>query len=849
MLDISNNLNSSLGKKDLSMSNFQNNNTISLNNNISNLSSNTVFNSNNTNNAEVEYFDFSDITNELKKDAATAGVIATSITSGVLKVGENILNGIAYVSTNAISLTAKLLGQTEFSEKLDAKLNEYLAKDKISNIQNNIYTNTNLGKNINEYSYIKFDSDIASKISEVSSTITSAIAACGATFLVGGFASPIIGALSGIGSSASSNAQNDAHGIIATAMILVSGVLNGISWQASGNLYSTFYKEITNSIGQVGIKQTGAIFAKSVANKDFVVKWLKSSFTDIGNYISAGLMSANELIPFITGEKEVTVDNCLDVLGKVALNFGFNVLEDGFRGSLQNYNATQIELRKIARQNKIDEYKALKEKMSTDGYISFLDDFLNDRTTTVTDESYEYMGLYSKLMELKKEISGFDDIPDDIDLNFDPEVFVNQRAIMRQKKIDDYNNALEFSNLLSKHSSISGFLNSLKANGLSNEEIKDLIPDYEKYSELLNNINANDVPEYNNMLKKLSEGSDEHVLGAGLQEYISKQIRKLMADINPDSKADLQKLLDNLETEKILEFTPDELYSTQYYTGYGYNSINCALRGIGDYNSDFTQKRIADIMSVIEKSNGLDSDRILYRGLRKANIFEGLLQDVDFRDPEAIYAALKGTEGIKLTDKGFMSTAKSMNGVMNGNITMEIIAPKGTKGIDVQNFSTCLGEEEFILSPNTQLLITDVSMGLGHDGNKSVIVKCLVDQVGVATSKANYEGTILDKYITQYKTLLDFADNNMKFTLMDDYEYSSHDLEEIFNSFDSKTQEAFDNLDVGISTSSANFNESFDNFVLLFRNFQRSEYQTGKAIDALRERVEMLINFKEKISK
>ena len=96
-------------------------------------------------------------------------------------------------------------------------------------------------------------------------------------------------------------------------------------------------------------------------------------------------------------------------------------------------------------------------------------------------------------MELKKEISGFDDIPDDIDLNFDPEVFVNQRAIMRQKEIDDYNNALEFSNLLSKHPSISGFLNSLKANGLSNEEIKDLIPDYEKYSELLNNINANDV--------------------------------------------------------------------------------------------------------------------------------------------------------------------------------------------------------------------------------------------------------------------------------------------------------------------------------------------------------------------
>ena len=249
-------------------------------------------------------------------------------------------------------------------------------------------------------------------------------------------------------------------------------------------------------------------------------------------------------------------------------------------------------------------------------------------------------------------------------------------------------------------------------------------------------------------------------------------------------------------------------------------------------------------MSVIEKSNGLDSDRILYRGLRKANIFEGLLQDVDFRDPDAIYAALKGTEGIKLTDKGFMSTAKSMNGVMNGNITMEIIAPKGTKGIDVQNFSTCLGEEEFILSPNTQLLITDVSMGLGHDGNKSVIVKCLVDQVDVATSKANYEGTILDKYITQYKTLLDFADNNMKFTLMGDYEYSSHDLEEIFNGFDAKTQEAFANMELEDSHW-----EPFDNFELLFRSFQRSEYQTGKAIDALRERVEMLINFKEKISK
>lgn len=79
MLDISNNLNSSLCKKDLSMYNFQNNNNTSLNNNISNLSSNTVFNSNNTNNAEVKYFDFSDITNELKKDVAIAGVIANQL--------------------------------------------------------------------------------------------------------------------------------------------------------------------------------------------------------------------------------------------------------------------------------------------------------------------------------------------------------------------------------------------------------------------------------------------------------------------------------------------------------------------------------------------------------------------------------------------------------------------------------------------------------------------------------------------------------------------------------------------------------------------------------------------------
>ena len=77
---------------------------------------------------------------------------------------------------------------------------------------------------------------------------------------------------------------------------------------------------------------------------------------------------------------------------------------------------------------------------------------------------------------------------------------------------------------------------------------------------------------------------------------------------------------------------------------------------------------------------------------------------------------------------------------------------------------------------------------------------------------------------------------------MGDYEYSSHDLEEIFNGFDAKTQEAFANMELEDSHW-----EPFDNFELLFRSFQRSEYQTGKAIDALRERVEMLINFKEKI--
>ena len=289
--------------------------------------------------------------------ASTGAVLANTITSGVLDLGEGIVDGLAWCGGKIVEGGSWLLGSVvglfdqnagqaikDFGVERDNDVKEFMEVDWIGKANDWFYNETAIGRHLNEASLMKYDSETAQKIRGITEKVAEIAAATALTIATGGAAAPLaVGLLYGMGTAGESTYQQYGTGtsVLQELGIAGSGALTGLSWMATGKLVAGFL-EIGKTAAAVGTKKVLSQIAKDVVTKDFWMKALKEGLTGangVGNYIASAMMTGDNLIPYINGEKEWDAN----AIGSLALEFlknlGLNVAEDALRGYIGNFNS------------------------------------------------------------------------------------------------------------------------------------------------------------------------------------------------------------------------------------------------------------------------------------------------------------------------------------------------------------------------------------------------------------------------------------------------------------------------------------------------------------------------------
>ena len=206
-------------------------------------------------------------------------------------------------------------------------------------------------------------------------------------------------------------------------------------------------------------------------------------------------------------------------------------------------------------------------------------------------------------------------------------------------------------------------------------------------------------------------------------------------------KEAIKKFAENTEYGKFFaNLTEDEISEIQSYTGFAYGHINKGLREVkgntdkltGNQSYNYSKTAVKNLDRVIEKAPPLKESIELHRGVDINAFTKGPLSDLfnDVKTIEELYATLKSLEGESLKEYGYMSTSLTTSGAKNNSdIQLEIIAPKGTKGVYLEPLTSTIREQEYLLKRDSSLKIVEVkSPTINESGKQQIIVKCIVEQ-------------------------------------------------------------------------------------------------------------------------
>ncbi len=292
----------------------------------------------------------------LSQAGATIAVGTTSIVSGVLDVGESLLDGGAYL----VSGTLSLVGLDDAA----TNVKEFIATDLVGEANKAFYDNTEIGRAINDASSLKYDSEAAQGIRDVSEKITVFAAATAATVLTGGAAAPLVSGLTVAGLGFTSGVGNQAENVYQKgtdttwqqeAGILVSGIGEAANWYAQGRLGAGGL-EFLKTASNVGFKQTGAALwngikttagnVKSYGLRNTITGSLKNSnltsMLAADNLAeSAGIIGDN-VSDWLLGNEEFNLKNAASAGGELIAAWALNMFFDGAGNYLSNANKAKV---------------------------------------------------------------------------------------------------------------------------------------------------------------------------------------------------------------------------------------------------------------------------------------------------------------------------------------------------------------------------------------------------------------------------------------------------------------------------------------------------------------------------
>ncbi len=271
--------------------------------------------------------------------AAANVVIFTSIISGVLDVGEGLLDGVVW----ATSTVASWFGVDTSNAKL------FISRDLVGEANEDFYKNTEIGRTINNNSFIKYDSEFSQDLRAASKKVTTFAVTTALAVTTGGATAPFaIGLVNGIGDAAESTYKKELFDTTALEewLVLGSGILTGFSWMATGKLGQGHIRLAKDCISK-GLEVIVPQMLRDVFKKDYLIVKLKELlFTQKGRgiYLSASLMTANDVVPYLTEEKDFDTTAFFELTGAFLINVGKNAILNILSGYVSKYGMETTEI-------------------------------------------------------------------------------------------------------------------------------------------------------------------------------------------------------------------------------------------------------------------------------------------------------------------------------------------------------------------------------------------------------------------------------------------------------------------------------------------------------------------------
>lgn len=278
----------------------------------------------------------------------TGAVIGTSIISGVEKLREHIADGLIWCGGMIASGSAWIFDK-EASKRIQKATMDVIAYDVVGQVNKKFYEETYIGKRINEYSSLKYDSTVAKTIQNGTTKVAEIAAATAITIASAGTATPVAAAMllgtgfvEGAGKKAEEAFQKEDRDFFGDAgEISVAGTIKAIEFYSEGQMGAGLINAgslIKNSGGiksifkQVLSKDSGKIFTK-----DLLRQGVKKTLTDADTYLdSVGAAVNNVTYDRKNGLKINWNGLAKETACNFALNFVSGYVGNVFEGRLKN---------------------------------------------------------------------------------------------------------------------------------------------------------------------------------------------------------------------------------------------------------------------------------------------------------------------------------------------------------------------------------------------------------------------------------------------------------------------------------------------------------------------------------
>lgn len=305
--------------------------------------------------------EFEEAHDNIKTLQATNAVVLGKVTSGILKIGEYVQDGVAMLKTtgaSVITLGIDAVFGTNYTDDMWKSTMDYVAIDQVGNIEKGFYENTSLGKELNDESILKYNSKGAESIKNASKKVGEMVAATAVTVATGGTAAPLvaagIGLLEGTGqggekyfSMTDENGNYTNRNVKGIGLSYLEGIQKGAEWYISGQVGSGIYNGVKSFVNPASITKEVASRATGNTFKDAVVNTIK--LPDM--YVDFAAATAKAGAGYITNGEVNWKD--------YAFEMGFTVLGN-FAGELLSAAGANKALKN---QNKVSDGKTMLENI------------------------------------------------------------------------------------------------------------------------------------------------------------------------------------------------------------------------------------------------------------------------------------------------------------------------------------------------------------------------------------------------------------------------------------------------------------------------------------------------------